>query len=483
VKKKQTKTTVKDNLEPLGNTVLDGWMDDWVASLSFDPYKNNPSNPDYYYHNINKRLSQGQLDNIYASDWAAAKGVDKPAGDMLRQGIDIDHTSAKDLYDFYDTWKINNTLSEYLRYDGAYGGSAIIFDVDDGLEDWSQPLNLANVKGVNDIFAIDRFYLMPVHYDLIKTDPKKFNILQKPELFYLNGQGQQTKIHISRMCMATGIDSGHRNRVINCGFGESKIYRALTELNAFGKGHKTIPNILEMILTRIFKLDGMTEKIKAKGENAALIRKKLAFIQATANNKGVLAIDMKDDFVQQLMNLSGLPDAVEMINALLSAAFSMPKTHFLEQGTSTGLSNNGGNSQESKGYNDFVKDGQVQKLQPAINKINQVAQAVNKKLGKKTIKYEFCPLNQPTETEITANRKVAADTKKVYFDMGLPAETILKQTFGQGYYSDEMTLTEEDINLMKKQNEEKKAAAEKALQANKNNLNNPKGEKNGKEKE
>lgn len=407
----------------------DGWSN---LILSMNGLKDKSQGFDY---TPNSRLTILEQDEIYRGDAIAAKICDLPAQDMTRQGLILNHPKAKAINEEYDKLNLFAVLEDALRYENAFGGSAVIMDIDDGQEDWSLPVNFNNIKGINDFFAIDRYYLNSTN-----TNP-----LKKADLYNINSLDNHQQIHRSRMLVFTGIDTGIRNRQLDQGFGQSRIDRIMQELRNYGIGHNVIPNIIIEFVQGIFKLKGMKEKIAENKD--AVIQKRMMYLSALMNASNKIVLDSEDDYVNKTINVSGIDKLIDILERRLCAAAGIPHTHILEESPGSSLSQSG-DSQTRKWY-DWVKSQQERKLRPEINKLNMIIAAYLKIPNPETILFEFVSLYQQKEAEIVANRKIVAETDLIYHDMGLPPETIINNRFADGKYNYETSITPSDITAIK----------------------------------
>lgn len=385
-----------------------------------------------------RRLSAEELDFYYAKDSIIAKICDKPTQDMVRQGIDINDDRAEDLNVLWEKFSITSKLKELLIYDAIYGGSALIFDVNDGLENTSLELDYTKISELKDILVVDRFFLNPIDYNGFK-DPVMYMLM--------NFGSNYLNIHESRMCLLKGINSGLRNKQTLNSFGESKVFRVLQAINNYNGSHDLLPEILLQYITNIFKFEGMTEKIMNGQE--AVVKKKAKAVQISKNLLGALVMDSKDEYVSRTLNVSGLRDIIEMIERYLCAKADMPHTHLLQEGTNKGLSNNGNDSQETKQWYDFIKFEQEVKLKPIINKILKVFQAILGMDLSKDVKYSFNSLQQKTDLEKAQIKETISKSDKNYYDMGFNPEIIFNNRFNQGDYSQEIDLSSNTLPILK----------------------------------
>ena len=388
------------------------------------------------------RLEQVKLDKICRNDSIAVKICEIFAADMTSQGVDIDDKNAEKIYNFYDKHSWDFVLEEAIFYHFFFGGGAIILDIDDGkdINEWKEPLDESNIRSIKEIFAVDRYFLSPVSYN---------NPLQEPETYYLMYGDKQVEIHKSRLIKFPGLNAGKRNKHANNSWGESKVFRSITEIDNYHDVHDKVPEITDQFLTNIFKFKNMMKEIKEG--NGQKIKTKAKYLQAVKNPLGALILDADDDYIARSLNVSGIDKLVEQPERKLCASVGLTHTRLLEESPGGGLTNNGGKSEQTTQHNKKIMSLIKKHVVPAYNAFNKIAQ-IELKLGKKPIKFEVNPLDQQTKTEIINDRYKSAQTKQIYNEMtdGALVDTILEQTFGQGYYSDEMTLTPEQIALIRK---------------------------------
>lgn len=411
----------------------DGWAN---LILSMNGKKDKSAGFDYQ---TNKELSFDDQDLIYNGDAIAARICDLPAQDMTRQGIDINHKDADVFYEEYENLNLWSVIEDALRYDAVYGGSAIIMDIDDGEEDWAIPVNFNKIKGINDIFAVDRHYLSALNN----------NVIKRPELFTITGLDTQQQIHVSRLLLFTGIDTGLRNRQAKNGFGQSRIDRVIQAIRNYSIGHNVLPNIIIEFVQSIFKLKGMKEKISEGKES--VIEKRMMYLTAMTNASNKIIMDTDDDYINRSINVSGIDNIIGMIERRLCAEAGIPHTHLLQESPGASLSQSG-DSQTRQWY-DWIKSQQIKKLNLPINKINNVICAYKGIKNPKEVNFEFISLYQEKESEIVNNRRVVAETDQIYKNMGLSPETIIRNRFLDGQYSYETSLEESDLLDVKNNSE------------------------------
>ncbi|MEN9438896.1 MAG: hypothetical protein RL613_358 [Fusobacteriota bacterium] len=383
------------------------------------------------------RLSLAEIETYFSDDRLANKTIKKPIEDMIRQGIELKHEKKDDITKLIEKYDIYQLLDDALLLDGFYGGSAVVMVIDDGQYnangeiDHSMPLKLDNIKSIDDLFVVDRFFL----------NPTSSNLLTEPETYTIS-EFDNKKIHKSRLILFKGIFSGIRNRQRNNGFGESMIFQIKKELSNYHISNNLLPEILIQFVTNVIKFDGMTQAIQQDGEDKIL--KKATYLQAGRTLLGSLVIDKNDDFVQRTINTSGIEQLMKYIEKRLCTVVEIPHTRFFEESTGAGLSNNGDNSEQSKQYYDSIKSKQVKKLTKPFKQILEIFAALLN--INEMIAWDFCELKQESIEQKIKNKKIVADTDRIYNEMGLDGKLIVEKRFTNDYYSHEMTLTPQEIN-------------------------------------
>ncbi len=415
-------------------TTVSNKLDNWNDFLSdYNSKFERPSNLKKI-----KRLSSAELDYHYANDAIVAKICDKPAQDMVRQWIDINDDKAEEINELHNKYNTKYLMEQLVSYDGVFGGSALIIEANDG-QSYDMPLNIEKVKSIDDMFVVDRYFLNPINYNGFKL----------PELYNLsNFSKNYITLHESRMGILRGIDSGIRNNQHNNSFGESKIFRVINELSNYNGSGDMCPEFLNLFLTQILKFKGMTNAIQ--NGNGDKIKEKARAIKLAKNILGFMCIDTEDEFLTNSINLTGLVELIDKIEYRLCAAVGMPHTRLFEESPGNTMSNNGNNSEQSKQWYDYIKSQQEKKLLPVINKLHKIFQVLLKMDLKKPIKWRFNSLTQKTDNEISDIRDKVSKADKIYYDMGLDPKIIIKNRYGQGDYSMDIDLSNENIDTIVK---------------------------------
>ena len=154
-------------------------------------------------------LGQTYLGTLYRN-WMFGKVVDIPADDMTRKWRTplAPSLTIEDLEKFTKVekaLKIRATVNEALKWARLFGGAGLIMNVNDGLGNLEDPLDLNRVKegDLESVVAVDRYDLTAVRVNMRDVSGE----FRLPEFYQLAGGGH---IHILRSDMAYAIEVGLR---------------------------------------------------------------------------------------------------------------------------------------------------------------------------------------------------------------------------------------------------------------------------------
>lgn len=137
-------------LEPI---TLDGWYNQLSGLAIYGADKRENTNA------VFTRKTYEFLSAVYQSSWLAARIVDKPIDEMLREGFnvvvgedtDVAHDTEEALTDI--NWEL--AFRRALTWQSLYGGSCILMGINDGIADLSQPVDTKAIKGIDYLNVFD----------------------------------------------------------------------------------------------------------------------------------------------------------------------------------------------------------------------------------------------------------------------------------------------------------------------------------------
>lgn len=404
-------------------------------------------------------------EDLYAGDDMAAKMIDVPVEDMIREwfsvpvdvsdddtrGVDVKEAAqvSDDLLQFLDDLGAKRALVEGLTWGRVFGGSAMLLGAIDGNSDLTQPLNEDGITSLDYLEVIDR---REVEIDSSYNDPAepaKFGQTKTYRLISTGGvRGDAIQpprvVHESRVVVFGGAMTNKSRKRRNGGWDDSVYVRVEEVLGDFGITWASIANILGDFAQGVFSMKGLAESI-ASDEGTLALKRLLVMDQCRSSVRSIPIDAESESFDRHATPVSGLPELFDRVMQRLSAAFRMPVT--LLFGQSPGGLNSTGESDLAFWYQ-RVGAMQETELRTAVERLVEVAfRAANGPTNGREPEgwaVTFNPLDRPTAEQKAKTRKTTAETDAMYIDTGvLDVEEVRQSRFGGETYSDE-TAIEQD---------------------------------------
>jgi phage-related protein (TIGR01555 family) len=400
--------------------------------------------------NVRNILSYPELVDLYRSDDLAAKIVDRPVEEMLRQGFEVkiagDKEAAEATNDALKALGTQEILADALRWSRAYGGAGILMGADDS-RDMSKPLNMNAIKKISFLTAFQSielqgisFYSNPVAPKFGQTD--KFRVV--PQLAGASSTWN-TEVHESRILQFRGTIATRRQVTENYGWGDSVLQRVWDVIRDFQMSWAGTASILQDFAQGVFKMKGLADAVVADDGSRRVLNRLAAMDMARSMIRAVILDADGEDFERKQTPIAGLSDTLQQLAIRLAAAADMPVT--LLMGQSPSGMNATGEADISNWY-DRVKGMQTGKVQPALEQL-VLALFLSKEgptKGKEPDQWSihFHPLQQETKAEKSAARLANAQADQIYFAMGaVSAQEIADSRFGGDEYGEEIVLDTE----------------------------------------
>lgn len=379
-------------------------------------------------------LDQVTLGYIYMTDGMAAKIVNLPAEEMTRAGYHLEGIDEnREVQAELEGLKVEQKLTDALRWSRLFGGALIVMIVDDG-GTLDSPLNEDRIRRVDQIRVYDRHDVSRHSY---YTDPADTRFGQV-ELWQVSPvrQGMPYIVHESRCIMIDGEPIPDRHREEQDGWGGSVINRCYQELVRNGMSHVWGNALLERAQQGVLKIPGLSNLLRQPGgEDAVMRRVNLLDMARSTNN--MLALDGEEEFTLDSTSFASVADIMDRMGLALSGVSRIPES--ILHGRQLGGLNSTGASELETWYA-FIGQEQRNRLLPAIDRI---ASLVMKAMGIYTDDYtvEFEPLWVPSAKERAETEKATAETRQTYHDMGaLDAQEVRGMLRDEGYPIDDVAL-------------------------------------------
>lgn len=404
-------------------------------------------------------LDQPTLDALYQADHIAARIVDKPAHEMMREGYRFtsQEIEAKDFELFHgemEALNFDKKVEEAVKLSRLYGGAAILIGAnssnDDSFLKEQAPLDLTKINSIDYLLVLDRFEL--TNGTEIDTDVRSpnfgFPVYYSISSASLKPGETQKKIHHSRLLRFYGVELPRNMRRMFNYWGDSVLSRAYLAIRNFHTAHDTVPSIIQDFVNFILKMEDLPDIVSQGETGSDDLQKRLQLLSMTTSVLNAMIIRKEEDVEKKSTNVSGLGDLLKSVKENLLTAVDIPHTILFNE-SAGGLGSTG--ESERTAWYDHIKDMQESILRDKILWAAEVFRAaktsvLNGTKGKITL--EFNPLEQMDEKETAEIRKIQSETDGNYINNGVldPIE-VAESRFGTGQYSLETTI---DMDLREK---------------------------------
>lgn len=278
-----------------------------------------------------RKLSYPELDTLIRDNPIAKKICLRVSEEIMRDHLEFDIEDPETEISFKNEYsKYHALIQQALFWEFAFGGGAVILDIDDG-GDLDQPVNVDSIRSLgNRLIVIDKSYL----------NVDGFNVLEEPELYYINLQNGTQYVHKSRMIIFKGSASTLTERQENSGFSDSKLQSLYPAIRNYTVAHDSCAAILNDFNQTVYKLDGLNDMLDSEAGEEQVIKKMLLMDRTRSVVKAV-AIDKEDDFIRSVSPLQGLKEFISIFKDYLIAVSSIPHNILMGEKTEGGLSESG----------------------------------------------------------------------------------------------------------------------------------------------
>lgn len=396
-----------------------------------------------YYHKY-RTLLQKTMNDLYSTNWAAAKCVNIPIDDAFREEREFQCEDAEALEEFKKECKrldIDNKIKTAMKWADVFGGAVIIINSKD--DELSEPLDLNNFSqgDLVSLTVLDRWDIYP--QQLQTQNPLRSDYLEA-QYYTLSKSGGL--IHNSRVIKFNGENTTNYNKQLMQGFGISKYEKLYQSIMNSTMSPDLLINLLTQSNLDVYKVEGLKENLLEDGGDDLLIKRFNTVNKAKSVLNSVL-IDKEDDYINIAKNFAGLSEVNKQFYQVLSGAADIPFNRFMGQGAS-GLANTG--EGDLKNYYDMVSSKRNE-AGPAYEKLDKVIQ-LDLFSEDKNISYEFPSLFQLSDKEQAELDNKKANTDSIYLDRNVISEFDVKARLAQD--ENYPTITPESIEEERKLLEE-----------------------------
>lgn len=380
-------------------------------------------------------LSVTDLDELYRGDGLTRRIIDIVGSEMLRQGYEIEGDRDNLTMSYLEDLKLNEKLSDMIKWARLYGACVIVMGVADGRE-LNEPIFEENIQSIEWLHVFDR-YQCQIMTDYICKDLNDCNY-GYPDFYQINDYrtGANFIVHHSRILRLDWAQIAPRQKMINQGWGDSAIMSINGEITRYGSAFANLSAIMQDFVNCVIKIPGLSEALTADCGSTDLL-KRLDDANFYKSNTNMMALDQLEGFEKISTNVSGIPEIIDRFMLSLSSVSCIPVT--LLFGRSPAGLNATGDS-DVRNFYDMIKQLQESKLKPILDKLIRLVMLAKDGpfagVEPESWSVVFTPLWQNTEEQEALLRKTVAETDAIYLDRGVvdPVE-IATSRFGGGRWS------------------------------------------------
>ncbi len=373
-----------------------------------------------------------ELDAAYTTDWITARIVDAPIEDMCREWRTISMEDAEAVQQAEARYAVKSAVQEALRWARLYGGAGLVMMTD---QDLSQPLDVEKLKedSLKKIAVFDRYELAGT--DINYADMLADNFLQPT--YYTIGGGS-TRIHWSHVVRFEGAKLPRRQSMATGGWGGSEVVRLLQDIKDYKAAVAGIAELMEEANVDVITRQGLADELATDQEGA--ITSRYATFSAMKSNVNLALLDGEESYDRRTLSLSGVSDAIKLLQVNLSGAANIPHTRLFGDSAS-GLNSTGAG--ERKNYDDIIRSLQQSRLERQLRQIDEVL--IRSTLGSMPDDYDFTfnPLSVEDREAEARTTKIIQERDLGYLDAGIITADQVRQNlqssetyqFGEEYVS------------------------------------------------
>ena len=224
----------------------------------------------------------------------------------------------------------------------AFGGALLVMGVDDGL-DPREPLQMARIRRVLYLRAVDRHDVSQIHYDttggMRDGEPITYTITNPYS-------GSQVVMHHSRVIRFEGLEVDRRTRADLGGWSDSVLQPVYDAVRDIDSGGQSLSAQLQSAVQTVYKIKGLHDQILAG--NREFVQDWIGSVELFRSSMRAIGLDADGEDITT--ESKALGDATQVYFALqhrVAAAASMPITELF------GAAPGGFNTDDMSGHRRF----------------------------------------------------------------------------------------------------------------------------------
>lgn len=357
-------------------------------------------------------LTEAELAAAYSTSWVARKIVDIPARDSLKKWRTWNTDFREEIEEEERRLDLRAKILDARIKSRLYGAAGTYFGT---AQDPEEPLDIESVKQ-GEIEYLTVLARSELTAGEIEQDPLSRDY-GKPKFYEINSRSGQVRIHPSRLIIFVGNDRADTLSTAssaNWG-GEPVLYSCIDAIKQFSGTTSNVASLIFEANVDILGIPDLMQQLgNPTGENELLNRFTLAGANKGIN--GMLMIDAEETYERRAAQFAELTPIMESLALFCAAAADIPATRFLAR-SPTGLVATGGHDADN--YNAGLFSQQTLEIGPAMYDFDQCM--IRSALGTypEDVGYEWNPLEQQDEKDLSEIGKIITDSLKSLDEMGV----------------------------------------------------------------
>lgn len=291
-----------------------------------------------------------------------------------------------------------------------FGGAAIFIGTGDSSTELPLNLNSVRAGGLKYLTLLDRHQLSATE---IEDDPREPGY-GLPKFFEVTtGTGLPIRIHPSRLAIFRGDDLPDNDMGrANQGWSESVL---LTTLEKVGHLDSTVANVAALVFEAkvdVLRIKDFTQGLRDGGQAyEEMMLRRFGLANMAKGINGALLLDSEEEYDQKTASFSTLPDIMDRMAQMVSAAAEIPMTRLF--GMSPAGMNATGES-DMRNYYDRVRQQQTLDMEPSLANLDECL--IRSALGSRPSDVHF---NWRSLWQLTEEQKADIATKLVTAATGM----------------------------------------------------------------
>lgn len=400
-------------------------------------------------------LNQADLDSLYLNSWLCRKVVNLWASEATRMGWDIalgdDSKKARKQSDALvaagERLRLRKHVRRAVQLARHQGGAVLILMVDDGVQDFAEPINWRRLKRINGLYALDRWRIWPAPgwSGIGQPESYEFNTNRDNDLAVLGLEGAKTvKIHGSRVLRFEGEEVPWRWRSHFNWWGVSVLQPIWEVFKRYETGQTSAAALLHDFDQFVHKIPGLGQMISSGNQEA--ITRRLEVNQMARGVYRALVLDANEDAQFITRSATGIADVLDRLTQEVTGASGMPHTKLWGESPSglgaTGRSEDRGFAQDVAEYQEDYLQDPLRQFYETLMKCSEGPYSGD---PPEDWRVQFRPTFVMTDEETAALRQQVAAADVSYIQAGvLKANEVALARFGRPEFSLDTTLIDRE---------------------------------------